>query len=317
MGEAPLPSAGARIEGNFQEEFGVIYGRNEWSPGKQGETMPKRKYFYTHASLIVGGLFFPLLATAQHSTGSAAMSMHMVAPSHPMMAVAPTGAMHAPIHPGSPQVYHPARPASYGAHPVYARSSGHPISTKAPIYNHPGRTNGSVGNRPMAPRSAFADDGYATPGLGFDYAHYAAVHPRSRYHHSFGGGVYPFVGGGIYLPSAGYFDAGGPQESVDESPQGEGNEQTPDYPEAAPFEQPAVSTPVRARSSPAPAPTPEYVFVRRDGTVFFAVAFSWLNGNLQYVTQDGMRKLVSQSALDLDATAQFNEQRGVAFHSPA
>ena len=72
---------------------------------------------------------------------------------------------------------------------------------------------------------------------------------------------------------------------------------------------------------PAPAAPPrdtaEYVFVRRDGSLLFAVAYSWDNGTLRYVTRDGLRRSVTQDALDMDATQQFNEQRGVNFHLPA
>jgi hypothetical protein len=71
-----------------------------------------------------------------------------------------------------------------------------------------------------------------------------------------------------------------------------------------------------SKSSPPLAPAAEYIFVRRDGTVFFAVAYSWVNGSLQYITRDGYRKLASTTTLDMEATTQFNEQRGVAFHSP-
>jgi hypothetical protein len=62
---------------------------------------------------------------------------------------------------------------------------------------------------------------------------------------------------------------------------------------------------------------PEYVFVRRDGTVFFAVAYSWENGSLRYISSEGMRRSVSRDTLDLNATQQFNEQRGMTFRSPA
>jgi hypothetical protein len=58
------------------------------------------------------------------------------------------------------------------------------------------------------------------------------------------------------------------------------------------------------------------VFVRRDGTLFFAVAYSWESGNLSYVTQEGFRRSVPRDALDLDATQQFNEQRGLNFRIP-
>src|SRR5260370_1227233 len=70
----------------------------------------------------------------------------------------------------------------------------------------------------------------------------------------------------------------------------------------------------------ASAATPDddqFVFVRRDGTVFFAVAYSWENGTLRYVTSQGLRHTVTQDALDLDATQQFNEQRGLNFRLPA
>jgi hypothetical protein len=71
----------------------------------------------------------------------------------------------------------------------------------------------------------------------------------------------------------------------------------------------------------APAPqheTEEYVFVRRNGTVFFAVAYSWdSGGTLRYVTREGLRHIISADALDLGATQQFNEQRGLNFHLPA
>jgi hypothetical protein len=59
------------------------------------------------------------------------------------------------------------------------------------------------------------------------------------------------------------------------------------------------------------------VFVRRDGTVFLAVAFSFSAGNLQYVTKEGLRRSVPANTLDLDATQQFNEQRGVTVRLPA
>jgi hypothetical protein len=65
------------------------------------------------------------------------------------------------------------------------------------------------------------------------------------------------------------------------------------------------------------ADVPEYVFVRRDGTVFFAVAYSWEQGSLRYISSEGTRRSVSRDTLDLNATQQFNEQRGMTFRSPA
>ena len=50
--------------------------------------------------------------------------------------------------------------------------------------------------------------------------------------------------------------------------------------------------------------------------LLFAVAYSWDNGTLRYVTRDGLRRSVTRDALDMDATQQFNEQRGLSFHLP-
>jgi hypothetical protein len=69
-------------------------------------------------------------------------------------------------------------------------------------------------------------------------------------------------------------------------------------------------------SAPGEEPA-EYVFVRRDGGLVFAVAYSWENGTLRYVTRDGMRRTIARDAIDLTATQQFNEQRGLSFPSPA
>ena len=90
-------------------------------------------------------------------------------------------------------------------------------------------------------------------------------------------------------------------------------------------EQPAeAEEPASRETSPStwskPLPVPkqqEYVFVRRDGTLIFAVAYSWINDRLQYVTEEGIRRTVPRNALDLDATQQFNDQRGVFIQPPA
>src|SRR5271154_5333682 len=74
----------------------------------------------------------------------------------------------------------------------------------------------------------------------------------------------------------------------------------------------------RSNAAPAaPEDSAQYVFVRRDGGLLFAVADSWENGTLLYVPPEGLRKSVTQDALDMDATQQFNEQRGLNFRVPA
>lgn len=58
-------------------------------------------------------------------------------------------------------------------------------------------------------------------------------------------------------------------------------------------------------------------FVRRDGSLVFAVGYTWENGTLRYITPDGFRRSIGRETLDLTATQQFNEQRGLNFHAPA
>jgi hypothetical protein len=78
-----------------------------------------------------------------------------------------------------------------------------------------------------------------------------------------------------------------------------------------------VAAPAAETASSAVSDNEEFVFVRRDGTLFFAVAYSWEKGTLRYITSQGLRRTVTQDVLDLDATRQFNEQRGLNFHLPA
>ena len=159
------------------------------------------------------------------------------------------------------------------------------------------------------------DFGDAVPGLGFDFVHLAAVHPNGFRHRRFSsvGGFFPFFSGGFVMPSI---------PTVEEEVAGDEAE---DVVEQAPRRVVHVIEAQQAQGSGSnqPAfqgstqPSEEYVFVRRDGTVFFAVAYSWENGALRYITSKGTRGTMTREALDLGATQQFNEQRGLSFHLPA
>ena len=179
-----------------------------------------------------------------------------------------------------------------------------------------GFERGDIGRRPGC---------NSAPGLGFDAVHQAAV-CGSGVVGSRGRGLipafFPFFDGGFFLP--------GSTAAVEEISAAD----------AAAAEESEIEARVEAReasrrrrvsdavTNPAPGPTSEtasaassdndgFVFVRRDGTIFFAVAYSWENGTLRYVTSQGLRHTVTLDALDLDATRQFNEQRGLSFRLPA
>jgi len=157
----------------------------------------------------------------------------------------------------------------------------------------------------------------SAPGLGFDAVHQAAVCGSGvgfgRRGFS-GSSFFPFFDGGFFLP--------GSPVAVEDSSAADNSQ-----PEATDTEvrdrgrrnrvaEPVTAPPVEASRS-MPADDEQFVFVRRDGTVFFAVGYAWENGTLRYVTNQGLRRTVTQDALDLDATREFNEQRGLNFRLPS
>lgn len=239
----------------------------------------------------------------------------MAMPSHPAAVAAPLQAAHSPMHTSMA-----ARPGTHtvagGLHSVAPRNGVRPVVATGTTRIHTTRPTTSARSNPTSAQLPTAEDSYGTPGLGFDYAHFAAVHPYFGRRRDRLGSVVPFSGGGIYLPATGYIDSGATADTEDEQAD-DAAAQASDTTETARVEQAPMVPRTRPNSGNSVPASPEYIFVRRDGTVFFAVAYSWVNGNLQYVTQDGLRKLAAMSTLDLDATAQFNEQRGVAFRSPA
>ena len=63
-------------------------------------------------------------------------------------------------------------------------------------------------------------------------------------------------------------------------------------------------------------PVNEYVFVKRDGTRVFAVAYSLLKDKIQYVTKEGLRRTLVLDSLDFDETEKSNEDRGNTVNLP-
>jgi hypothetical protein len=162
------------------------------------------------------------------------------------------------------------------------------------------------------------------PGLGFDYPHLAAVDAGRGFGRGRGffRGV-PFFDGGFLWGGGGYLDQ---SDFLDAQPD-PGNAVAANGAPSDPLGQPEPRSRYYEQApSPAPAvqqqPAPvrdveQYVFVKRDGGLEFAVAYSWVDGSLRYITPEGKRRTISRDALDLNATEQFNEQRGVEFHAPA
>lgn len=226
------------------------------------------------------------------------------------IAVGPRVVMQAP-HAGTSQMMPGTRVAVRGG--VARPRTGTPIarSTRRQV-----TTRRRFDDEDISVRS----DCNSAPGLGFDAVHVAAtcgsgtVGLRSRgFQVPF---FFPFFDGGFSLPGS---PVAAEEGSAAENPQPEATdtearETGRRYRVTQPVTAPA---PVVETSSAAPSDNEEFVFVRRDGTVFFAVAYAWENGTLRYITSQGLRQTVKQDALDLDATRQFNEQRGLNFQLPA
>jgi hypothetical protein len=253
--------------------------------------------------IVLAGLIVLLPAIAE---GQGRRAMPAAAGSH-MMAAAPM-----PVGHGVPAMI---------AHP----SAGARTVTRSGVLRTGNRPNARTSRRPTGERRSFNTDDRmrssqcrsGVPGLGFDEVHLAAVcGPGGVGTDRFGQGApffFPFFDGGFYMPSVPVEEEAAPadaqQQEATEADARDVRRRVRDAQQAA--------TPV-TEAEPAPIRDSEqYVFVRRDGTVFFAVAYAWENGTLRYVTSEGLRRNIAENALDLNATQQFNEQRGLNFRLPA
>jgi hypothetical protein len=217
-------------------------------------------------------------------------------------------------------VAHGAQPAATQAMPgagiVVRAGTAHPrtVATTARITRRPAGTRRHI----EADNVALTSDFVPVPGLGFDMPHLAATRGpeavgagRHRRQVPF---FFPFFDGGFFLPASPVVvgEATGPEAQQEAGAETE----VAETPRRARVSQPARTAEIETATA-APRQPEEFVFVRRDGTVFFAVAYAWENGTLRYITSEGLRRSVARETLDLNATQQFNEQRGLNFHSPA
>jgi hypothetical protein len=94
--------------------------------------------------------------------------------------------------------------------------------------------------------------------------------------------------------------------------------QQPPAPEpgAAPAERVRYAEPTETTQPQALPELGEFVLLRRDGGVVFAVAFSIAGDRLTYVTREGVRRSFPLAELDFDATRRMNEERGTFIHLP-
>jgi len=258
------------------------------------------------AFLLVSAL--PFIGQAQQHGGGA---MPAVSGAHAFVAAAPVAVAHSA--PARTSIS--ARPVVRSA-PVSTRVNAAPRSTRPTGWNQTHttrRTNFSTD--PVFPNGGFSGGDNPVPGFGFDYTHFFAVHPNAGRHHfrRDSGFVIPFIDGGFYMPVPMYADQG---QAAPQAEDGEvANQPTPAEQNSVRDEDRNFRD--RMRSEPLPPEQTEYVFVRQDGSLIFAVAYSLINDRLQYVTAEGLRRTIPLNTLDFAATQQFNEQRGVSLRLPA
>ena len=119
----------------------------------------------------------------------------------------------------------------------------------------------------------------------------------------------PAWGGGFYYPVP-YYTESTPQEEQEENAAAQDEEEHHLRASAPAYEEPAPTSTRFGAPYAATQPVEEYVFVKRDGTRIFAVAYSLAKDKLQYVTKEGLRRTLPLEALDYDATMKSNEERG-------
>jgi len=272
-------------------------------PGTQVLTM--RRFLIAVVSLAA----LPAIAFAQRGGMGAGMARPaMAAPApHAAMRAGPTGsASHAS-----------SASHSYAGYPHFVRTrSGGIVARTSPRPGTPVHRTGPVGSG----HSLRSQD--IVPGLGFDYAHLAATHPNGIHdrdrNRRFNDGFFPlFFGGGFGFP---LFPDDVEDAPATDAQQVDTAQSEPPQPARRPGDYDTrQNRPLAASPSQdvAEQPAEPYVFVRRDGTVFFATAYAWENGTLRYITAEGLRRTVTSDKLDLNATQQFNEQRGLTFRFPA
>ena len=237
------------------------------------------------------------------------------------------GGMGAGVHAGA--VSAPVAAARVSA-PVASGAGAHPVNhVVTATHMTPGspRVHTSSPNRIVAANPRFGNSNFVSndvPGLGFDYVHLAAVGQRHgqtgrgfgfRQTVPFGFGGYLITSPEIYVDNPQAVQEA--QETAAEQGDADLEAQFEDAQRRAyrAGQQSAAQQVATAPPAPEPAADPaSYVFVMRDGSMVFAVAYTWENGTLKYVTPEGQRRSVAADSLDMNATTKFNESQGLNFH---
>lgn len=165
--------------------------------------------------------------------------------------------------------------------------------------------------------------GFPVPGLGFDFAHLAAINsgagvralidPVTQHELALALAIRRQTPVG-FTAFPGFFPGFIPAMDQVAAQPTIVVVQQPAAPEAQSSDRGRAQEP-EPRSAPPPVVEPaheagEFVLVRRDGGLLFAVAFTQGAERVTYVTKEGIRRSLALADLDVIATARMNEERG-------
>jgi hypothetical protein len=193
------------------------------------------------------------------------------------------------------------------------------------IHNNPFRPIFFTGN----------PDFQEVPGLGFDFPHLAAIRGNTHFNPAFeqneirmndnsfapiffseNPDFSEFVDPSLFQQDQQAFQQQGQQQPqiiiIQQAAPVAREQLTGRVPQASDnFAAPSMAPPV----APPPATAPirdvgEFIFVRREGRILFALAFFISEGQLHFVTPEGTRHTVPVAELDTEATRKMNEALG-------
>jgi hypothetical protein len=264
--------------------------------------------------LLALALLFTGFATVTpaQQRGAAAPAVHAPV-MHAMPPATVSGGHVAPMHvPSSPRTGTPPRPVAPGNPVGTHRSTNHNGNFPQPYHSWNNAANTIRRNYCSGqPLNNYA--GNPVPGFGFDFVHFFAVHPNwNTCSQGFNNGQISWLGGGYgYGMPYPYYS----QPAQNDNQENASNDQQQDSNRQAAAQESYSSRQSSYTYSPA-EPIAEFIFVKRDGSTFNAVAFTLLKDKIRYVTKDGVRRTVPLDSLDLEATQKSNEERGTAIEFP-
>jgi hypothetical protein len=251
-----------------------------------------------------------------------------------------TGTLYAQHVAGSAVAMPVASAPHYAAHPSNsARSTTRPVPAHANINGVPAFVGPIPSPRNITPHvtqvapGVFVMNGLTldqvlsnnVPGLGFDYAHLAAIsgnlgvealiNPATEADIALAEKLGRLQGGAIggFYP---YFGGGGEAPVVAEQPAED--TQSPQQQPIIIVQQPASSTAApdqsfdTAASNSAATDPSEFILVKKDGTQVLAGAYSLQKDQIVYITKEGAKRTMLLSELDKDATEFINQERGTS-----